>query len=456
VTGRLVNAGRGPAQSEPCGGHAAQEPSVTPTPLDSALRKARWRLVPFLMLLYVVAYLDRINVSFAALGMNEELGLSQTAYGLGAGIFFLGYVLFEIPSNLILARVGARVWLSRILVSWGLATVALALSAGPVSFAILRFLLGVAEAGFFPGVILYLTAWFPLAHRARAVALFMTATPLAGLIGSPLSGWILEMHRMLGLSGWQWLFLLEGLPAVVLGVVLFFRLPSEPGDAVWLTPDERRALTQAIEAERRDIASRHLSGLRHGLWSRAVWTWGFVYFCVVVAMYGLVMWLPQIFAGILGPGEDHPMRVSLLVMTAYACAMGGMVVIGASSDRRGERRWHILGSLGLCLLGMLLLSLGHGVAWALAGASLAAMGIWGAIAPFWGLTTTFLTGQAAAAGIALINSLGNLGGFAGPYAMGFVKAHTGGYSQAFLYIAGLTALAAVPVYLAKRPPRHAA
>jgi len=456
VTGRLVNAGRGPAQSEPRGGHAAQEPSVTPTPLDSALRKARWRLVPFLMLLYVVAYLDRINVSFAALGMNEELGLSQTAYGLGAGIFFLGYVLFEIPSNLILARVGARVWLSRILISWGLATVALALSAGPASFAILRFLLGVAEAGFFPGVILYLTAWFPLAHRARAVALFMTATPLAGLIGSPLSGWILEMHRIFGLSGWQWLFLLEGLPAVVLGVVLFFRLPSEPGDAVWLTPDERRALTQAIDAERRDIASRHLSGLRHGLWSRAVWTWGFVYFCVVVAMYGLVMWLPQIFAGILGPGEDHPLRVSLLVMTAYACAMGGMVVIGASSDRHGERRWHILGSLGLCLLGMLLLSLGRGVAWALAGASLAAMGIWGAIAPFWGLTTTFLTGQAAAAGIALINSLGNLGGFAGPYAMGFVKAHTGGYSQAFLYIAGLTALAAVPVYLAKRPPRHAA
>lgn len=456
MTGRLVNAGRGPAQSEPRGGHAAQEPSVTPTPLDSALRKARWRLVPFLMLLYVVAYLDRINVSFAALGMNEELGLSQTAYGLGAGIFFLGYVLFEIPSNLILARVGARVWLSRILISWGLATVALALSAGPASFAILRFLLGVAEAGFFPGVILYLTAWFPLAHRARAVALFMTATPLAGLIGSPLSGWILEMHRIFGLSGWQWLFLLEGLPAVVLGVVLFFRLPSEPGDAVWLTPDERRALTQAIDAERRDIASRHLSGLRHGLWSRAVWTWGFVYFCVVVAMYGLVMWLPQIFAGILGPGEDHPLRVSLLVMTAYACAMGGMVVIGASSDRHGERRWHILGSLGLCLLGMLLLSLGRGVAWALAGASLAAMGIWGAIAPFWGLTTTFLTGQAAAAGIALINSLGNLGGFAGPYAMGFVKAHTGGYSQAFLYIAGLTALAAVPVYLAKRPPRHAA
>lgn len=437
-------------------------PSPRPTPpdtdrplLDSALRKARWRLLPFLMLLYVVAYLDRINVSFAALGMNEELGLSQTAYGLGAGIFFLGYVLFEVPSNLILARVGARVWLSRILVSWGLCTVALALSVGPTSFAALRFLLGVAEAGFFPGVILYLTAWFPLSHRAKAVALFMTATPLAGLIGSPVSGLILEMHALLGLSGWQWLFLIEGAPAVLLGVILFFRLPDTPGEAAWLAPGERLALTEAIEAERRGIAARHLSGVRHGLTSRAVWSAGFVYFCVVVAMYGLVMWLPQILAAIpdAGGGPADPVHVSLLVMVAYAFAMAGMVLIGASSDRRGERRWHILGSLGLCLLGMLVMSLSGGIAATLAGASLAAMGIWGAIAPFWGLTTAFLTGQAAAAGIALINSLGNLGGFAGPYVMGFVKAHTGGFSQAFLCIAGLMLLAAVPVFLAEKTAR---
>ncbi|WP_368356392.1 MFS transporter, partial [Desulfolutivibrio sulfodismutans] len=423
---------------------------MTPSPLDSAIRKARWRLLPFLMVLYVVAYLDRINVSFAALSMNEELGLSQTAYGLGAGIFFLGYVLFEVPSNLILAKVGPRIWLSRILVSWGLATVALSLAVGPTSFAALRFLLGVAEAGFFPGVILYLTAWFPLAHRAKAVALFMTATPLAGLIGSPVSGWILEMHQMLGLSGWQWLFLLEGIPAVALGIVLYFRLPAGPGQAVWLTSGERQALTLAIEAERRDIARHHLSGLRHGLLSRSVWTWGFVYFCIVVAMYGLVMWLPQILSGIIGQGADHSLRVSLLVMVAYAFAVVGMVCIGASSDRRGERRWHILGSLGLCLLGMLLMSLSPGLGWALAGASLAAMGIWGAVGPFWGLATTFLTGQAAAAGIALINSLGNLGGFAGPSVMGFVKTHTGGFSQAFLAIAGLMALAAIPVALSKK------
>ena len=228
---------------------------MTDPHLQAAVRKAQWRLLPFLMVLYVVAYLDRINVSFAALSMNEELGLSQTAYGLGAGIFFLGYVLFEVPSNLILARIGPRIWLARILVSWGLATVALALAVGPASFTALRFLLGVAEAGFFPGIILYLTYWFPLAYRAKAVALFMTATPLAGLIGSPVSGWILGLHQALGLSGWQWLFLLEGLPAIALGVVLYFRLPGAPAEAAWLRPEERRALTRAVEARGRPLPS---------------------------------------------------------------------------------------------------------------------------------------------------------------------------------------------------------
>lgn len=418
-------------------------------PLASAVRKAQWRLLPFLILLYIVAYLDRINVSFAALGMNQELGLSQTAYGFGAGIFFLGYVLFEVPSNLILAKVGPRVWIARIMVSWGAATVALALAAGPSSFAALRFFLGVAEAGFFPGIILYLTYWFPLAHRARAVALFMTATPLAGLLGSPVSGWILTLHQMLGLSGWQWLFILEGIPAVVLGVAVWLCLPNGPAEASWLRPEERQALAEALTAERNAIAGRHLSGLRQGLCSRAVWLGGFVYFCVVVAMYGLVMWLPQVVSGAVGGGADKAMRVSLLVMIAYAFAMAGMVLIGASSDRRGERRWHVLGSLGLCLVGMLVLALGSGIVWVVAGASLAAMGIWGMIAPFWGMTTAVLTGQAAAAGIALINSLGNLGGFAGPYVMGFVKAHTGDFTGAFLCIAGLMVLAAVPVFLTR-------
>jgi ACS family tartrate transporter-like MFS transporter len=422
--------------------------------LNAAVAKARLRLLPFLGLLYVVSYLDRINVSFAALTMNADLGLSQAAYGLGAGIFFVGYVLFEAPSNLILARVGARVWLSRIMVSWGLATVALAAASGPTSFIALRFILGVAEAGFFPGIIYYLTGWFPMAHRARAVALFMTATPLAGLVGSPLSGWIMSLHQTSGLAGWQWLFVLEGLPAVILGVVLFCRLPDTPAQAAWLRPEEAAAVTAAIEEERRGIAALHPTDLRQGFLSRPVWLAGFVYFCVVVAMYGLVMWLPQILAAALPDGPDRTLHVSLLVMVAYGFAMVGMVAIGASSDRRGERRGHVLGSLALCLCGMAVMAWAESVPATLAGASLAAMGIWGALAPFWGLTTAFLAGQAAAAGIAVINSLGNLGGFAGPYLMGLVKARTGGFGEAFVCIAGLMVLAAVAVWNLGRADRR--
>lgn len=415
-------------------------------PLDSAVAKASLRLLPFLFLLYIVSYLDRINVSFAALTMNRDLGLDQTAYGLGAGIFFLGYVLFEVPSNLILYRVGPRRWIARIMVSWGLVTAALALAAGPLSFAALRFALGVAEAGFFPGIILYLTFWFPLASRARAVALFMTATPVAGLVGSPVSGWIMQLGGFLGLTGWQWLFVLEGVPAVLLGLAVLFWLPDGPATARWLTPEERDALGSALDFERQGIAGRHLSGLRQGLASPRVWILGFVYFCSVLAMYGLVMWLPQIVAGVTGSGA---LSVGGYVMVAYFFAAMGMVVIGASSDRFSERRWHVIGSMGLCLAGMLVLTVSGGLAGILAGASLAAMGIWGVLGPFWGLATRYLTGTAAAAGIALINSLGNVGGFAGPYLMGWVKAHTGGYEQAFLFIAGLIVAGCVPVAFMK-------
>jgi ACS family tartrate transporter-like MFS transporter len=430
-------------------------PILSISPLDRAVSKAQWRLLPFLVVLYIIAYLDRINVSFAALSMNKELGLSQTAYGFGAGIFFLGYVLFEAPSNMFLAKIGPRVWIARIMLSWGLATVALASAVGPLSFATLRFILGVAEAGFFPGIVLYLTYWFPLTHRAKAVALFMTATPLAGLIGSPISSLLLELHDWLGLSGWQWLFILEGAPAVLLGAAVYFKLPNHPGEASWLSTEERAALTAALEREHHEIAFHHLSSLRQGLSSSAVWLGGWVYFCVVVAMYGLVMWLPQLVAG--AAQDAGAMSVGLLVMIAYACAMVGMVCIGASSDKRAERRWHVLISLGLCLAGMLILATNQALFWVLAGASLAAMGIWGAIAPFWGLMTGMLTGQAAAVGIALINSLGNVGGFAGPYIMGFVKTHTGSFAQAFLCIAALMGLAALPILFWKeragRSPR---
>ncbi|WP_243363319.1 MFS transporter [Fundidesulfovibrio terrae] len=412
-------------------------------PLDSAVAKASWRILPLLFLLYIVAYLDRINVSFAALTMNKDLGLDQTAYGLGAGIFFLGYVIFEIPSNLFLERVGPRRWIARIMASWGMVTMALAYAKGPTSFTALRFLLGAAEAGFFPGMILYLTYWFPQARRARAVALFMTATPIAGLVGSPLSGWIMQLHGALGHAGWQWLFLLEGVPAVVLGVVVLFLLPDGPGQASWLTAEERDALKTALDGESRAVAARHLSRLRDGLTSPRVWLLGFVYFCSVLAMYGLVMWLPQIVASVTGAST---LSVGVYVMVAYFFAAAGMVVIGASSDRLGERRWHVAGSMALCMVGMLVLTQSTGLAGILLGASVAATGIWGVLGPFWGLATRYLTGTAAAAGIALINSLGNVGGFLGPYLMGWVKAHTGGYEQAFLFIAGVIVVGCVPVY----------
>ncbi len=413
-----------------------------PALLAAATRKATLRLIPFLFLLYIVAYLDRINVSFAALTMNADLGLSQTAYGLGAGIFFLGYVLFEVPSNLILERVGPRLWITRIMLTWGLVTMAMAFARGPVSFAVLRFLLGVAEAGFFPGIILYLTYWFPQVRRARTVALFMTATPVAGLVGSPVSGLILGMDGTWGLSGWHWLFMLEGLPAVALGVAVFLWLPSRPAKAAWLSPDESAALEETLAAENRAIAAGHLSSLRQGLTSPHVWLLGWVYFCAVVAMYGLVMWLPQIIAT---AGGGSTMDVSYRVMVAYFFAAVGMVGIGASSDHWSERRWHVAGSLSLCLAGMLVLSVSTGLIPILAGASLAAMGIWGVLGPFWGLATGFLTGSAAAAGIALINSLGNLGGFAGPYVMGWVKANTGGFTEGFLFLAALMLLGCAPL-----------
>ncbi|WP_243366263.1 MFS transporter [Fundidesulfovibrio soli] len=424
--------------------HTPPSSGQYPPLVSSALAKASRRLLPGLFILYIIAYLDRINVSFAALAMNQDIGLGSEAYGLGAGIFFLGYVLFEIPSNLILNKVGARRWIARIMVSWGLATVALATVWEPKSFMTLRFLLGAAEAGFFPGIILYLTYWFPTGVRARAVALFMTATPVAGLIGSPVSGWIMQMHGMMGLAGWRWLFILEGLPAVVLGVLVWLLLPDSPAQAAWLEPDERDALEAQLNAERAAVAASHLSGLRQGLTSPRVWLLGFVYFCSVLAMYALVMWLPQIVGAITG---GDAFSVGLDVMVAYGFACVGMVAIGASSDRFHERRWHLTGSFCLCLSGMLTLTKAASLPAVLTGASLAAMGIWGMLGPFWGLATSYMTGAAAAAGIALINSMGNLGGFLGPYVMGWIKANTGGFTEGFLIVAGLIVLGAVPVLL---------
>jgi MFS transporter, ACS family, tartrate transporter len=398
------------------------------------LRRITWRLIPFLCLLYIVAYLDRINVSFAALQMNRDLGLSAVAYGTGAGLFFLGYVLFEIPSNLLLQRFGPRIWIARIMVSWGLLSMAMALTRDETSFYLLRFLLGVAEAGFFPGIILYLTAWFPARERARAIALFASASALAGLLGSPLSGALLELDGWLGWRGWHWLFVLEGLPAALLGLVVFFKLPDCPEQARWLPEAGRDWLNQTLREEREAARAHTRHTLKDALGSGQMWLLGLVYFCMVIGMYGITLWLPQMLRALTGVSD---FRLGLLNALPFLAAALGMVVIGWHSDRRNERRYHVAGSLALAALGALLAAAADSLPLALGAFAIAAVGVWGVMGPFWALATASLSGVAAAGGIALINSLGNTGGFVGPYLMGWFKQMTEGYSAGLIAVAGI-------------------
>ncbi len=366
------------------------------------MRRVTLRLIPFMFILYIVAYLDRINVGFAALQMNAELHLSHAVFGLGSGIFFIGYFLFEIPSNLILQRVGARLWIARIMVSWGLISSALMFVSGPKSFYALRFLLGLAEAGFFPGMILYLTYWFPIRYMARNVALFMTATSLAGVIGGPVSGALLEMHGFGGLSGWQWLFLLEGVPAVILGVVVLFYLPERPEKAAWLPQAEKVWLLDQLVTEQQDKGNEAERNLLQALKSGRVWVLCLIYFSLVVAMYGVTLWMPLILSDLSGWRD---LGVGLVSLIPYLAAALFMIVMGASSDRTGERRLHISGSLILAALGFILSIFADSLTGKIICLLIAAAGIWGALGPFWALAGSFLSGTGAAGGIALINSV---------------------------------------------------
>lgn len=417
-------------------------PAGVESPLErQAFAKARRRLIPFLFLLYVVAYLDRVNVGFAALQMNAALGLTPAVFGFGAGIFFLGYTLFEIPSNLLMQRFGARAWIARIMISWGVVSAAMMLVQGPTSFYLLRLLLGIGEAGFFPGIILYLTYWFPAVERARAVASFMTATAIAGVFGGPISGALLLLDGVGGLGGWQWLFLLEGLPAIVLGVVVLAVLPDGPADARWLSPEERTAIAARLAEEHALAGATH--DLRSALTSGRVWLLGAVYFCVVCGLYGISFWLPQILRGLAGWSD---LRIGLMSALPYVVAAATMVVAAAHSDRTGERRWHVALSLVAGAVGFVLAS-ADAAATAFAGLTLAAIGVWGAFGPFWALPTRFLRGTAAAAGIALVNSVGNVGGFAGPYVVGFVKDATGSFEAGLLTLAVTLVVGAALVLL---------
>ena len=396
------------------------------------LKKVTRRLIPFMFLLYIVSYLDRVNVSYAALQMNAALGFSAEIYSLGAGIFFIGYFLFEIPSNLILHRIGARMWIARILITWGIISSAMMFVQGTVSFYLLRFLLGIAEAGFFPGMILYLTYWFPAHARGRAVARFMTATAIAGAIGSPLSGLLLEMDGIRGLGGWQWLFLIEGIPAVLLGFITFAYLPDGPKEAKWLNAEEKTWIADTLHRERMQAASVGQHSVGEALGSGRVWTFAIIYFAIIMSFYGVTFWLPQIVKALSGMSN---FAVGFITAVPWVGATIGMVLLSRNSDASGERRWHVALSAVGGAIGLIGAGLSHNPVIEIAALSLAAAGIWGTLGPFWALSSESLAGAGAAAGIALINSVGNLGGFLGPYLIGWIRTRTDSFSMALIALA---------------------
>jgi ACS family tartrate transporter-like MFS transporter len=403
----------------------------------AVIRKLTWRLVPFLFLLYIVAYLDRINVGFAALQMQQELHFDDAVYGLGAGVFFAGYFLFQVPSNLALERVGAKRWIALLMISWGAISACMAMTRTPRSFYVLRFLLGSAEAGFFPGVILYLKSWFPATARARTVARFMTASPLSGVIGGPISGLLLSMHGTTGLSGWQWLFLLEGIPAVLLGGMVLVYLTNRPEEAEWLAPEQRQWLLQTLEAEAAGSASTSASTFS-AFRSGRVWMLCFVYFGLNTASYGISLWLPNLIRSASG-GSNFV--VGMLSSIPYVAAAIAMVLVGLHSDRTGERRWHLAIPAFVGALGLLGAAQSSSTVVLIVAISIAALGVQSMVGPFWAIPTTLLSGSAAAVGIALINSVGNLGGFFGPSIIGFVRRETGEFRGGLMVIGATLALA---------------
>jgi ACS family tartrate transporter-like MFS transporter len=412
--------------------------------LQAAVAAVRRRLIPFLFLLYIFAYLDRINVGFAALQMNQALGFSAATYGFGAGIFFLSYVLFEIPSNIILARVGARVWIARIMITWGIVSAATMFVGSATGFYVLRFLLGLAEAGFFPGIIFYLTKWVPARERARTIATFMTATLMAGVVGGPISGALLGLSGAGGLAGWQWLFLLEGLPATLLGVSVLFLLDEDPSDAQWLSREERTALLACLRAESEGHVGRGPDSAGAALKSGRLWTLAVVYFTVPVALYAFGFWLPQI---IQASFKGTSFQIGLLSAIPYFAGAMAMVVAGRHSDRTGERRWHIAIAALVSGAGFAATALGGGLWTSMLMLTIAMSGLASMFGPFWTFATSFVGGAGAAAGIALINAVGNTGGFVGPYLLGYIKDLTQGFSVGLILIGAIVAVGGSVVLL---------
>ena len=412
---------------------------VTETAL---FRKVAWRLVPFLGVVYFASFLDRVNIGFAALQMNADLNLSPEAYGFGAGIFFVTYAGLEVPSNLILERVGARRWIFRILVSWGLLSAATAFVWNETSFYTVRFLLGAAEAGFLPGAIFYISRWFPAAWRGRIIGGFMAAVPFANILGAPLSGAILGLDGVAGLAGWKWLFLIEGVPAALLGFAVLAFLPDGPADAKWLSQNEREAIAARLAVE---PAADH-----HAVWPALsdpkVWALTLPYFGMVVTLYGVNFWLPQIVKAM---GFSN-FETGLLVALPYMAAAPAMILWGRRSDRKNDRAFHFALAALFTASGFALAALVPGNLAVFLGLAVATVGAHAIFGPFWSIPPQFLRGAAAAAGIALINSVGNLGGFVGPYLVGWVKQTTGGYAGAMGMFAVVAVFAALAMIVAGR------
>jgi MFS transporter, ACS family, tartrate transporter len=409
----------------------------------SAMRRIGWRLVPFLILAYFVSFLDRVNVGFAAIQMNKDLGFTATVYGWGAGIFFLGYFLLEVPSNLALERFGARLWIARIMATWGIISAAMALVQGPWSFIGLRFLLGAAEAGFFPGVILYLTYWFPSEYRARIVGVFMIAIPISSFLGSPISGALLGLSGW-GLRGWQWLFILEGLPAILMAAAVLLLLPDRPSTALWLPADERDWLEQRLAAEAARSSMRTKPPLWEVLRHRRVILFAAIYAGSTASSYGLTLWTPQIIKSF-GLGN---FETGLLNSIPYGVASVAMVLWGRHSDKTRERRWHLALSFLILALGLAGGTVLSGLFLVISALTVAAVGVYMLKGPFWALATEQLSPVTAAASIAAINAIGNLAGFVGPYLIGAIKDATGSFEMSLvpliLFALASAALSFVP------------
>ncbi len=419
----------------------------------SAYHKVFWRIMPFLMLCYVIAYLDRVNVGFAKLQMAQDLQFSETVFGLGAGLFFIGYFLFEVPSNLLMHRIGARIWIARIMITWGIISAAFVFVQTPTQFYVMRFLLGLAEAGFYPGVILYLTYWYPSHRRAKMIALFMSGIPVAGMFGNPLSGWIMDaFHDTHGWAGWQWMFFIEALPAFAIGIVTIFVLRDGIDKAPWLSSDEKRVLKRNIEEDERAASTAATTGGQRNVHSlgavfsdRRVWWMCLIYFCFVTGQYALTFWMPTL---VKASGVTGNLNIGLLSAIPFLCAIVVMNILGHSADARRERRWHLIvpalmGATGFAIAA----SFTHNTTVAIAALSLAAAGVLTCAPLFWSLPTSFLSGIAAASGIAVVNSVGNLAGFVSPYMVGALKDLTQSTQLPMYVLSAILVVGALLVWL---------